>query len=51
MAIAIKSIPVLDKEAASDFEKKISDNSAKKDSIDFSKESIIAAEILAKAKL
>jgi len=51
MAIAIKSIPVLSKEAAYNFEKQVDDNTANRSSIDFSKESAIADEILAKANL
>ena len=51
MAIAIKSIPVLSKEAASNFEKKIDENTANRSSIDFSKESSITEKILAKANL
>lgn len=48
MAIAIKSIPVLEDKAALDFEKKISDNEAKAGSIDFSEEYAIAEKILSK---
>lgn len=51
MAIAIKSIPVLKDKAAVNFTSKVSENSAKKSSIDFSKQSSIASKILAKAKL
>ncbi|WP_282042426.1 hypothetical protein [Winogradskyella flava] len=51
MAIAIKSIPVLTEKAASNFEKRANDNTAKRASIDFSKERSIAEKILAKAKL
>lgn len=51
MAIAIKSIPVLTKKAALNFEKKVEENTAKRASIDFSKERSIAKKILAKAKL
>ncbi|WP_299548621.1 hypothetical protein [Seonamhaeicola sp.] len=51
MAIAIKSIPVLSKEAASNFEKTIDENTAKRSTIDFSEEKSIAEKILAKAKL
>jgi len=50
MAIAIKSIPVLTRKAASDFEKKIDENTAKRFSIDYSHEVSIAEKILAKAK-
>ena len=48
MAIAIKSIPVLENEAALYFESKISENQANAGSIDFSKEYAIAEEILSK---
>ncbi len=51
MAIAIKSIPVLYKEAASNFEKRVNENTANRSSIDFSEELSIAQKILAKAKL
>lgn len=48
MAIAIKSIPVLENEAALNFEKKISENEANAGSIDFSEEFAIAEKILSK---
>ena len=51
MAIAIKSIPVLKNKAAVHFTSKVVKNSAKKSSIDFSKQTSIAVKILAKAKL
>tara|TARA_R110002167_G_scaffold360062_3_gene577488 strand:- start:13449 stop:13604 length:156 start_codon:yes stop_codon:yes gene_type:complete len=51
MAIAIKSIPVLKDKAAVHFTTKVAENSAKKSSIDFSKQSSVASKILAKAKL
>ncbi|UKM63886.1 hypothetical protein GSB9_00432 [Flavobacteriaceae bacterium GSB9] len=51
MAIAIKSIPVLKDKAAASFTTKITENSAKRSSIDFSKQSSVAAKILEKAKL
>lgn len=51
MAIAIKSIPVLNKQAAANFTTRIAENSAKKSSIDFSKQTSVASKILAKAKL
>lgn len=51
MAIAIKSIPVLKNEAAQAFIAKVSGNSAKKSSVDFSKQANVASKILAKAKL
>lgn len=51
MAIEIKSIPVLkDKEAAS-LSQKVIENSTKKSSINFSKQTSISAKILAKAKI
>lgn len=51
MAIAIKSIPVLKDKAADQFTIKASENSAKKSSIDFSKQTSVAAKILEKAKI
>lgn len=51
MAIAIKSIPVLRQEAAKAFLDRITGNTAKKSSVDFSKQSQVASKILAKAKL
>lgn len=51
MAIAIKSIPVLRNEAAKAFVAKVTGNTAKKSSVDFSKQATVAAKILAKAKL
>lgn len=51
MAIAIKSIPVLKKEAAGSFTKRIDENYAKKSSVDFSKQASISAKILSKAKI
>ena len=51
MAIAIKSIPVLKNQAAANFTTKIAENSAIKNSVDFSEQTSIAAKILAKAKL
>ncbi len=51
MAIAIKSIPVLKNKAAVHFTNKVAENSANRNSIDFSKETSIASKILAKAKL
>ncbi len=51
MAIAIKSIPVLKDKAAAKFTSKVAENSAKKSSIDFSRQTFIANKILAKAKL
>lgn len=51
MAIAIKYIPVLkDKEAAS-FAKKMEASTAKKSSVNFTKQTAITAKILAKAKI
>jgi hypothetical protein len=51
MAIAIKSIPVLTEQAASNFEKRVDENTANKASIDFSEQSSIAEKILVKANL
>ena len=51
MAIAIKSIPVLKEEVAQDFNTKVSENNARRASIDFSEHSSIASRILAKANL
>ena len=51
MAIAIKSIPVLKDKAAAHFTSKVVANSAKKYSVDFSKQTSIAVKILEKAKL
>lgn len=51
MAIAIKSIPVLKDKAAVHFTSKVAENSARRSSIDFSKQSSVASKILAKAKL
>jgi hypothetical protein len=51
MAIAIKSIPVLKNEAAKAFLDKVSGSTAKKSSVDFSKQADVASKILAKAKL
>jgi hypothetical protein len=51
MAIVIKSIPVLKHKAAMAFARNIIANSARKHSIDFSKQSNVASKILAKAKI
>ncbi|MCB9426667.1 MAG: hypothetical protein H6584_06525 [Flavobacteriales bacterium] len=51
MAIAIKSIPILRKKAASDFIKKVDESTARKSSVDFSKQVSTASKIFAKAKL
>lgn len=51
MAIAIKSIPVLNNQAASNFSSKVEENNARRRSIDFSKQTSIASKILAKAKI
>lgn len=51
MAIAIKSIPVLKNKAAVNFTTKVTANSARRSTIDFSKQTSIASKILAKAKL
>lgn len=46
-----KSIPVLKDKAAQDFTSKITANTSKKASVDFSNQAKIAAEILKKAKI
>ena len=51
MAIAIKSIPVLRDKAAQAFTSSVTVNTAKKSSVDFSKQANVASKILAKAKL
>lgn len=51
MAIAIKSIPVLKDRAAKAFTATVTVNTAKKSTIDFSKQANVASQILAKAKL
>ena len=51
MAIAIKSIPVLKAKAAKAFTSTVTANTAKKSSVDFSKQANVASKILAKAKL
>jgi hypothetical protein len=51
MAIAIKSIPVLKDKAAESFTKKVAEQTAKKSSVDFTKQASVSAKILAKAKL
>tara|TARA_R110002072_G_scaffold172857_3_gene327369 strand:+ start:264 stop:419 length:156 start_codon:yes stop_codon:yes gene_type:complete len=51
MAIAIKSIPVLKNKAAVHFTNKVTENSARRNTIDFSQQTTIASKILAKAKL
>jgi hypothetical protein len=51
MAIAIQSIPVLKKKVAKTFISKANINSAKKSTIDFSKQTMVASKILAKASL
>lgn len=51
MASKIKSIPVLKDKVAQDFTAIITANITKKESIDFSKQVLIASEILKKAKL
>jgi len=51
MAITIKSIPVLRNKAAVHFTNKVTENTARRNSIDFSKETSVASKILAKAKL
>lgn len=51
MAIAIKSIPVLKAKAAEAFTSTVTANTAKKSSVDFSKQVSTASKILAKAKI
>lgn len=51
MALAIKSIPVLKAEVATSFVRKATAQSVKKATVDFSKQSVQASKILAKAKL
>ena len=51
MAITIKPIPVLKGKAAITFNQKASKNSAKKFTVDFSKQKAEASKILAKAKI
>jgi len=50
MAIAIKSVPVLEGNIAKSFIKKADANLSKKSTVDFSKEVAIANKILSKAK-
>jgi len=51
MAIAIKSIPVLKDKAAAAFTIKVDEGTARKSSVNFSKQASVSAKILAKAKL
>ncbi|SMP29141.1 hypothetical protein [Flavobacterium hercynium] len=51
MAIAIKSIPVLKDKAAKAFDSAVTTNTAKKATVDFSKQMSTASKILAKAKI
>jgi len=51
MAIAIKSIPVLKAKAAEGFTMKVKENSAVRHTVKFSKQSRVAAKILAKSKI
>ena len=51
MALAIKSIPVLKAQVASKFVSNATAQSSKKATVDFSKQSVQASKILAKAKL
>lgn len=51
MALAIKSIPILKAQVASKFVINATAQSAKKATVDFSKQSVQASKILAKAKL
>ena len=51
MAIVIKSIPVLKDKAAQDFTMTVTENTAKKSYVDFSKQVSIASKILDKANI
>jgi len=51
MAIAIKSIPVLRDKAAQAFTSSATVNTAKKSTVDFSKQVSVTSKILAKAKI
>lgn len=51
MAIAIKSIPVLEDKAVATFFQKIAENSAKRSSVNFLKQTSVTAKILAKTKI
>ena len=51
MAIAIKSIPVLKAKAAAGFTSRVKKNSAVKHTVKFSKQTAVAAKILAKSKI
>ncbi len=51
MAIAIKSIPVLKQKAAKVFIETITENSAKKSTVDFTAQANTASKILAKSKI
>ena len=51
MAIAIKSIPVLRDKVAQAFNATVKSNTAKRSTIDFSKQANVASKILAKANL
>ena len=51
MAIAIKSIPVLQDKAAVTINQKVAENTARRSSVNFSKQASISAKILAKAKI
>lgn len=51
MAIAIKSIPVLKDKAAASFAQKVAISTAKKSSVNFTKQTAVSTQILAKAKI
>jgi hypothetical protein len=51
MAIAIKSIPVLKEKAAATFTKKVTENTARKNSVNFAKQVAVSSQILVKAKI
>jgi len=51
MAIAIKSIPVLNAKAAEGFTVKVEQNKAAKHTVNFSKQATVASKILVKSKV
>lgn len=51
MATSIKSIPVLKANEAKNFDAKVTANATKKATINFTKQSVTASKILAKAKI
>ncbi len=51
MAIAIKSVPILKKRAAADFNSSANDALSKKSTVNFSKQIAVSSKILAKAKI